>query len=519
MMTTSRSTGSRRRRPLWRAGRRPRGVPALGYACAPGGAALDGPEVEAQRLEIESACARLGLELVDLVRDQESDQPGAEGRPGLSYALERIDAGEATCLIVSDLERLSRRVPELAALVDRLERARVRLIAIDVGLDTATPGGRVAVTRHAAADRAEARARAADFGPGTAPPESVPAGAEPEPAEAVPEPVSAEAETEPAEAESASDAAVADRAGAADPAPPVESAEPTAEARRAAEPEPAAAGEPTADAEQEREATIAGIGAGGGTAASVHEAVRALGYASVPPDGGRRQLAAQQRAIVRRAQRLGLRLVEVVRDREPKTGKALDRAGLSYLIERLAAGDATCVVVSGLERLSRSVAELGTIVEWLEENEVRLVAVDLDLDTASQSGRSTARALASVAGWERERLVDRTRKGLAAARAKRRAAPGPSPSPDWEAIKERIAAMRADGMTLQAIADELNREGVPTQRGGTEWRPSSVQTAAGYRRPPRPRKVDELPKVDRASGSEGDDPNEGHDAGTGYSGS
>ena len=501
MMTTSRSTGSRRRRPLWRAGRRPRGVPALGYACAPGGAALDGPEVEAQRLEIESACARLGLELVDLVRDQESDQPGGEGRPGLSYALERIDAGEATCLIVSDLERLSRRVPELAALIDRLERARVRLIAIDVGLDTATPGGRVAVTRHAAADRAEPEERAADFEPETAPPQ----------------PVSAEAEPEPAEAQPPPDAAVADHAGAADRAPPVESAGPTGEAGRATEPEPAAAGEPTADAEQEREATIAGVGAGGGTPASVQEAVRALGYASVPPDGGRRQLAAQQREIVRRAHRLGLRLVEVVRDREPKTGKALDRAGLSYLIERLAAGDATCVIVSGLERLSRSVAELGTIVEWLEENEVRLVAVDLDLDTASQSGRSTARALASVAGWERERLVDRTRKGLAAARAKRRAAPGPSASPDWEAIKERIAAMRTEGMTLQAIADKLNREGVPTQRGGSEWRPSSVQTAAGYRRPPRPRKVDELPKVDRASGAEGDDPNEGHNTGTGRS--
>jgi DNA invertase Pin-like site-specific DNA recombinase len=123
--------------------------------------------------------------------------------------------------------------------------------------------------------------------------------------------------------------------------------------------------------------------------------------------------------------------------------------------------------------------------------------VDLDLDTASPSGRSTARALTSVAGWERERLVDRTRKGLAAARAKRRASPDRSSSPDWEAIKDRIAGMRAEGMTLQAIADQLNREGVPTQRGGSEWRPSSVQTAAGYKRPPRPRKVDELPKVDR----------------------
>jgi hypothetical protein len=41
-------------------------------------------------------------------------------------------------------------------------------------------------------------------------------------------------------------------------------------------------------------------------------------------------------------------------------------------------------------------------------------------------------------------------------------------------------------MTLQAIADRLNEEGVPTLRGGEKWRPSSVQAAVGYRRPPRP---------------------------------
>jgi hypothetical protein len=43
--------------------------------------------------------------------------------------------------------------------------------------------------------------------------------------------------------------------------------------------------------------------------------------------------------------------------------------------------------------------------------------------------------------------------------------------------------MRSAGMSLRAIADRLNAEGVPTVRGGRQWRPSSVQTAAGYRRP------------------------------------
>jgi DNA invertase Pin-like site-specific DNA recombinase len=366
-------------------------------------------------LVIESACEDLGLALVDVVREHEPE--GSSERPGLSYALERLDAGEASCLVVSDLERLTREVTELATVVDRLERGHIRLVAIDMGLDTATPSGRLAVSPREGSSEGEAEPR-----PG-----------EPQPA------------AQPGRSQ-------------AGPQPP------------AAEPKPA---------------TAAGA------------AVRAVGYASV--DGGGKstaELDAQKRAIDRCARRLNLELVEVVREREPDKGKALDRAGLSYLIERIAAGDASCLVVTGLDRLSRSVAELGTIVQWLEKNGVRLVAVDLDLDTANPAGRATAHALASVAGWERERLSERTRKGLAAARTKRRESSGGARG-DWPDIRKRIATMRGDGMTLQAIADVLNKEGVPTPRGGTEWRPSSVQTAAGYRRRTRSKKVEDLPQVEK----------------------
>jgi DNA invertase Pin-like site-specific DNA recombinase len=378
-------------------------VPALGYASVPADVSLNGPEIEEQVLVIESACEELGLALVDVVREHEPDGPA--GRPGMSYALERLDAGEASCLVVSDLERLTRDVSELASVVDRLERAHIRLVAIDMGLDTATPSGRLAV---------------------------------------------------------------APREGAQATEPSVEQAEPAR--AEPAKPKPAA---------------------------PAGKAVRAVGYASV--NGGGRSTAAldaQKRAIDRCAERLNLELVEVVREREPEKGKALDRAGLSYLIERIAAGDASCLVVTGLDRLSRSVAELGTIVQWLERNDVRLVAVDLDLDTANPAGRATAHALASVAGWERERLSERTRKGLAAARSKRHASKGGSRG-DWPDIRKRIAAMRADGMTLQAIADVLNRESVPTPRGGTEWRPSSVQSAAGYKRRSRVKKAEDLPQVQK----------------------
>ena len=59
--------------------------------------------------------------------------------------LDRIDSGEASCLIVSDLECLTRRTAQLETILDRLERDKARLVALDVGLDSATEAGGLAV--------------------------------------------------------------------------------------------------------------------------------------------------------------------------------------------------------------------------------------------------------------------------------------------------------------------------------------------------------------------------------------
>jgi hypothetical protein len=60
--------------------------------------------------------------------------------------------------------------------------------------------------------------------------------------------------------------------------------------------------------------------------------------------------------------------------------------------------------------------------------------------------------------------------------------------------------MRSANMTLQQIADQFNAESIPTLRGGREWRPSSIQTALGYRRPgPRDRR----PPAHRGGGDGG----------------
>jgi DNA invertase Pin-like site-specific DNA recombinase len=212
---------------------------------------------------------------------------------------------------------------------------------------------------------------------------------------------------------------------------------------------------------------------------------RALGYVSVTDaEDQAADLEAQTAQIRTACSRNGFESVSVVRDFESHSGSDLERPGLTYALEKLEAGDATCLVVASLERLTRSAAHLGTLIDRLSESAIRLVVLDIQLDTGNPDGRLAAEALANVGTLERRSLDLRTRKGLQAARDSRRSSGRPAVA-DRPALKQRIAEMRARGMTLQAIADTLNTEGVPTLRGGAEWRPSSVQAAVGYKRPKR----------------------------------
>ena len=131
------------------------------------------------------------------------------------------------------------------------------------------------------------------------------------------------------------------------------------------------------------------------------------------------------------------------------------------------------------------------MLEWLVRRKARFVVAGPGLDTEEEAGRLALRTIIELFRWERERLVERTRKGMRAAGRK-----GPASVADHPKLSERIARMRAAGMTLQAIADQLNADRIPTVRGGAKWRPSSVQAAAGYRRPPTGHALD-LPTRDQ----------------------
>jgi DNA invertase Pin-like site-specific DNA recombinase len=205
-----------------------------------------------------------------------------------------------------------------------------------------------------------------------------------------------------------------------------------------------------------------------------------VGYASPNPqqdDHQERALRRQTATIAADCERRGLALLETVREREPQRATAAKRPGLGRALQRTLDGEAQGVAVADLARLADSASELGRVLEWFLRSDVRLVAASPSLDTQDEAGRLAVQTIVELSRWEHERLAERTRMGMRAAQRK-----GPPRVADQPDLRERIARMRADGMTLQGIADRLNAEGVPTVRGGAKWRPSSVQTAAGYRR-------------------------------------
>jgi DNA invertase Pin-like site-specific DNA recombinase len=222
--------------------------------------------------------------------------------------------------------------------------------------------------------------------------------------------------------------------------------------------------------------------------------IRLLGYARVSTGDQAASgygLDAQEAAIREGCTQRGWVLAELLRD-EGESGKSLDRPALRQALEGIASGAASGLVVAKLDRLSRSVADFAALLSWFTEADATLVALDIGVDTSTPGGRLVANVFASVAEWEREIIAARTRDGLRAARAAGRPISRRALVDDPRLAK-RVKVMRSRGMTFQAIAERLNREGVPTLRGGAEWRPSSVQTALGGKRRPRRRQVVDLP--------------------------
>lgn len=101
--------------------------------------------LEAQRAAIVAEAARRGWQLLEVHVDAGASGKSLRGRDGLAEALAAVERrGGADVLVVAKLDRLSRSVHDFAGLMARAQRGRGwSLVALDLGVDTTTPTGRL----------------------------------------------------------------------------------------------------------------------------------------------------------------------------------------------------------------------------------------------------------------------------------------------------------------------------------------------------------------------------------------
>ena len=202
--------------------------------------------------------------------------------------------------------------------------------------------------------------------------------------------------------------------------------------------------------------------------------VRAIGYVRIAPRerrSSRPDLAEQRRLVAADCERRGWRLVRVEED--VRSGRTLRRSGLRAALAACRAGEAGAIVVAQLDRLTYALDDLVLLVSEAVEHGFNVVAPDVGLDLATAEGKHLAAVFGEAARWNPRSPAQRARGAFARHAADRRGRGRPPSTPPE--LAERIRAWRAGGTTLQAICDRLNAEGVPTPRGGSHWRPTSLR--------------------------------------------
>lgn len=134
---------------------------------------------------------------------------------------------------------------------------------------------------------------------------------------------------------------------------------------------------------------------------------------------------------------------------EQITGSVRKRPELDRLLDQLRVGDV--IVVTRYDRLARSLRDLLDIVETIKERGGGFRSLAEDIDTTTPAGRLTFHVFASIAQFERERILERTHEGLEAARKRGRV--GGRPPALSPAQRLEVRRMRdEDGRRLSEIA-------------------------------------------------------------------
>lgn len=171
---------------------------------------------------------------------------------------------------------------------------------------------------------------------------------------------------------------------------------------------------------------------------------------------------------------------------EGKSAGSLNRDGVQELLNDCQSHRLDVIVIYKLDRLTRSVKDLGYLIELFGKCGVAFSSVTDNFDTTTANGKLILNILGSVAQWERDIISERTADALAHKKSELQVY-GPVPlgydvRKDGSLVENegeldtvrKVMMLRRKGLSYQEIADRLNGAGVPTKQGKT-WYKSTVR--------------------------------------------
>lgn len=184
-------------------------------------------------------------------------------------------------------------------------------------------------------------------------------------------------------------------------------------------------------------------------------------------------LDAQRTTIELEVKRRGWTVVADFEDAGLSGARVDSRPGLLECLALVESGGADALVVSKLDRLSRSMVDFATLMERSRRHGWVLLALDLGLDTSTPAGEMMANILATFSQFERRLIGQRTSEALRAKQAQGVKLGGPR---IVDAVTvQRMTSLRASGASYREIARLLREEGRSAPRGGSAWHPDSVR--------------------------------------------
>jgi len=214
--------------------------------------------------------------------------------------------------------------------------------------------------------------------------------------------------------------------------------------------------------------------------------MKVIGYVRVSTEEQAREgisLEAQKHKITAWAEALDGELLFIAEDAGISGKLIRNRDGLRRAMEATCAEKAVLVVYS-LSRLSRSTRDTLMVADRLDKAGADLVSLSERIDTTTAAGKMVFRMLAVLNEFERDQISERTSAILQHKKAKgevyspipygfKRDGDKLVPCESEQRVIGDIISKKRRGMSLRAIAANLNMAGIPAKRGGI-WYASTI---------------------------------------------